>query len=409
MWLFRVGNWEGSRKKGHSLFMPTLRHRPASTPRWRRLAVASAVPPRVTAPSKCPFALAPEFSLPDPRPAALSPLGAALYSSETPSAPFNAAASLWLAAGVSGQNVPFRLVAGLRPLTHAEEFLNEDELFFGEIALKRAAFAARRTETLVAEERSLAAQVEVLEMFLDYLPQRYPSLYRVTGSGDGRTVSLSATGETLRLCDFVACPLELCARLVQEDLVLMRADDASPSHLHAPRDPPPYVLSAAAVVFSFADVGCRAGHPLPLIHAPVPGYEDQLSPLLNRTFAGLQVSKPLWRNNWALADTAALDMPSSGNEATRAALRRELPPQTRVLKAEFQTLRRLPTSNMILFTIRTYKQPMEELRAVPGAAAALAASLRGLSPQLRSYKGLVTEQAQEAMLTYLDEMAAGAH
>ena len=77
-----------------------------------------------------------------------------------------------------------------------------------------------------------------------------------------------------------------------------------------------------------------------------------------------------------------------------------------LLQVEYQTLRRLPHTRCILFTVRTLVEPVTELEGAPGAAAALAASLRGMSQVMRAYKGLLQPQAQDDMLAYLDSLTA---
>ena len=54
-----------------------------------------------------------------------------------------------------------------------------------------------------------------LELFLDYLPKRFPQLYRVEGEGAARVVHVALTGEAHRVADFAARPLELCGRIAQ--------------------------------------------------------------------------------------------------------------------------------------------------------------------------------------------------
>lgn len=271
--------------------------------------------------------------LAEPRPPKLSPLGEA--ASSVP--PVAATAHLWLAADMPGQaratlfaelsaqtylqDKPGRLVSGLRRLTHVEEFLNEEASVSGaQLALKRSALdsASRRSLCLACEPRSLPAQAECLEMLLDYLPKRYPQLYRVAGDGDARTISVATTGETHAVADFAACPLELCARIVQEDLVLMRASDLAPGEPEGPYGTlrgaqrgqdlahARAVMSAAVVVFSFGDLHKKLSQPLAFLQcvrymlviraaprstdkersAPVPGFEAELNKLLTKTFNG---------------------------------------------------------------------------------------------------------------------------
>lgn len=73
------------------------------------------------------------------------------------------------------------------------------------------------------------------------------------------------------------------------------------------------------------------------------------------------------------------------------------------LKTEYQTLRRLPKSGAILFTIKTIVQPMPTIGAE--AAKTLHKSLSGMRPELRAYKGVLGESAEE-LLTMLEGIMA---
>ena len=59
------------------------------------------------------------------------------------------------------------------------------------------------------------------------------------------------------------------------------------------------------------------------------------------------------------------------------------------LRVERQTLRRLPQSGAIVFTIRVYVTALEHLTSVPGALVALEAAVSRLSEKEAQYKGLV--------------------
>lgn len=200
------------------------------------------------------------------------------------------ARSLPLTRLLVGQDTPNRLVSGLRRLTHVEEWLTlVPATHAAELGMKRRAHDERLSSVCVAEPQSLAAQAECLEAFLDYLPKRYPESYSLAGAGAERAIAVAATGERHRVADFAACPLELCGRLVQEDLALMRA---LPEHERgADAAGNRHVLSAASVVFSFGGLADKMGKPLAFLHAPVPGYEADMAKLLNRTFDAIEVDK----------------------------------------------------------------------------------------------------------------------
>lgn len=57
-------------------------------------------------------------------------------------------------------------------------------------------------------------------------------------------------------------------------------------------------MAAACVVFSFAGLPAKLSAPLGALHVPVPAFQEELLKLVNRTFDGLDPTKPLWRNNW---------------------------------------------------------------------------------------------------------------
>ncbi|WIA12077.1 hypothetical protein OEZ85_012154 [Tetradesmus obliquus] len=319
-------------------------------------------------------------------------------------------ANFWLAAGKPGQDVPGKLVSGIHRLYEQGHFLLVDpQQLATELALKEEAMATKPHVVFAAEERSLPAQQECLELFLEVLPAYYPDLYRLEGEGAARSVTITfpdGAEKSYALADFADRPLELCGRLVQEDFALLRVSDEPGPHPQEAK----HVMTAASVCFSFHGLAEKLGTTTLSIHAPVPGFEEQLEKLLNRTFTALQPDKPIWRNNWAAAYTGDLTMPSynvGGPGAQLDAMGGTRPPAEALwLKTEYQTLRRLPRSKAILFTIRTMVQPMPEIGGE--AARVLHKSLSGMTPSLREYKGVPGEAADELLLLLEGIMAAEA-
>ena len=83
-------------------------------------------------------------------------------------------------------------------------------------------------------------------------------------------------------------PLITAARLVQEDLCLLRAGAEG------------YALAAAVVCFpSRWSLAEKAGKPLRAIHGPVPDYEAELTRPVDRFFDMLKPERPVWRANWS--------------------------------------------------------------------------------------------------------------
>ncbi|CAF1609460.1 unnamed protein product, partial [Didymodactylos carnosus] len=73
------------------------------------------------------------------------------------------------------------------------------------------------------------------------------------------------------------------------------------------------------------------------------------------------------------------------------------------LRCERQTLRRLPKSQDILFTIKTYLTPMSEVASDSAVAKRFATCLRNLPQSVANYKSLPV--FGEAVLGYLDSMS----
>jgi hypothetical protein len=83
----------------------------------------------------------------------------------------------------------------------------------------------------------------------------------------------------------VACDGYVQSHHRQEDLVLLRvADEPGPRPQEAQ-----HAMSAACVVFSFQGLQERLSATMLRIHAPVPGFQQDLDRLLARTFTALQV------------------------------------------------------------------------------------------------------------------------
>lgn len=315
-------------------------------------------------------------------------------------------AARWLNAGISGQDTAGVLRAGLKRLRGQKWFLVQDNkaTFNYELNLKQNALEnpERSPRVYVQEADSVSAQKEVLDLFLHYLPRRYPEYYEYDPHEE--TITVMPFQQKHSIQDYAERPLELCARIVQEDLVLMRPPRASDTSNS-------YAMAAAAVVFSFSELQQKLSKPVEWIHAPVPGFEKQLRKTLDLTFAKLlKVENPMWRNNWAIAPTGQLDEPLYGSEDATA--NRKLPGkptiealESKFLKVEYQTIRRLPDSGYLLFTVKTMADPLSGLREVPMAASCLAKSIRGMSPAMQAYKGIDNAETCEAVLEYLEMIA----
>jgi dimethylamine monooxygenase subunit A len=271
-----------------------------------------------------------------------------------------------------------------------EQWIEPDEHFVDEMAEKTDLLSQRHAEVVGMRPGSEAAQREVLSLLIDHMARRHPELIET----DGSQVTVVPTGATCRLDDWHDTAIDLAGRLVQEDFCLM-----------AP-GPGGYTLEAASLCFpSRWLLAEKLGHPMAAIHDPVPGFEEKLARPVDRFFEHLHVDRPVWRVNWSVNDDPTLFQPVRRQETDADEAITVANAGTRLfVRCERQTLRRLPSTGWILFTIKTHVDAVSTLHSRPEAAAGLASALRELPEGTRRYKNIAPYQA--ALLSYLDGLAA---
>lgn len=279
---------------------------------------------------------------------------------------------------------------GLKPLDPAD-WIDVDAHLAAHLAEKQRLFAAHPGEIMLAEPGTEAAQAEILALLAEHLPSRFPQHYRHTGSG----IDILPSAQHIVLDAPGVLPLWTAASLVQEDLLLMRKGEAG------------WHLAAGALAFpSSWSLREKLGRPMHEIHAPVPGFGPQTrnAMMIERMFDHLRPETPVIRWNWSLYGDDRLHHPESAHPD-----RPRFGPGARAesvfLRVERQTLRRLPVSRDILFTVRIYVDPIAKLEKHPTAvdiATALIEQLLALDAAQLDYKGLTLER--DKLVARLEEM-----
>ena len=194
-------------------------------------------------------------------------------------------------------------------------------------------------------------------------------------------------------------PLARAALLIQEDLVLMR------------KSPEGWRLVAASLCFPSAwNLREKFGKPLHEVHAPVPGFGGgtRNAGLIDRMFDNLRPDHSVMRWNWSLYGDAKLHHPASDHGLKKRFGDGNLAGNV-TLRLERQTLRKLPKSGDILFTIRIYVDPLEVLAKLPNGKAlaqAIADQIMAMSDEEITYKGFADER--ERLTRRLNQIAAQA-
>ena len=283
---------------------------------------------------------------------------------------------------------------GLKPLD-LDRWIEVDGHLIDHLAEKRRLYVEIPDKVFVEEDGTRDAQREVRDLIEAHLLATFPDTYRLTGAG---IEIIGAEGSKADI--FSDAPLVAASLLVQEDLILMRRDDSG------------WRLAAGSLCFPSSWLLVeKFGRPLQEIHAPVPGFGPGTRPaeLINRMFDGLQ-GRAVERFNWSIQADDALYHPLSNVERIdRATNRPSRFPDGDVnahafIRVERQTLRKLPMSRDILFTIRIHLDPLAVLARHPDRetlAASFAAQLLALDEAQLDYKGMTSDRDRLAVLLNL--------
>ncbi|PTW59620.1 uncharacterized protein DUF3445 [Breoghania corrubedonensis] len=286
-----------------------------------------------------------------------------------------------------GSKQPFSV--GLAPLD-LDDWIEIDDRLPAYLAEKTRLFTADETAVFGAEPQTLDAQAEVLALLLDHLPRHFPHLYTV----ENGAIHIAATGETYRMADFADAPLKLAALLVQEDLVIMRKG----------RDG--YRLVAGALCFpSSWSLREKFGQGMPAIHDNVPGFNNgRMGAIVARIFDNISPGSPVWRLNWSIYGDDDLHHPFAKSLEAQV----DQGAHDLFVRVERQTLRRLPRSGDVLFTIRIHVDPFTAFAKHPEGprlAASLCRQLLALDAAQLDYKGLTKER--DRIAATLVDLAGG--
>ncbi|MDX8432875.1 DUF3445 domain-containing protein [Mesorhizobium abyssinicae] len=298
-----------------------------------------------------------------------------------------------------GSSKPFTI--GLKPLG-LDQWLDVDENLPAHLAEKRRLYAEIPEKVFVEEDGTREAQQEVLDLVVAYLAAKHPGTHRGMSAGVEVIGAESGGGPTAALRE---APLVKASLLVQEDLILMRRDESG------------WRLAAGSLCFpSSWSLTEKFGKPLQRIHAPVPGFGPGTRPaeLINRMFDGLQ-GQAVERYNWSIQAGDALYHPLSNLQRIDRATNR--PSRFHdgdvdahaFIRVERQTLRKLPVSRDILFTIRIHLDALKVLARHPDRAtlaASFAAQLEALDEAQLDYKGLTSDRNR--LVAFLADMARAA-
>ncbi len=282
-----------------------------------------------------------------------------------------------------GSHPPFRI--GLHPLD-LNDWIEADKHLDFYLDEKERIAKLYPGKTFMAEPETDAVQHEVLQLISTHVEERFPQIYRRDGN------IMRVNGRQVHL-DGPAAKLQIAAQLVQEDLLIMRRDGTG------------WRLAAGSLCFpSSWSLGKKFSRRMEDIHAPVPGFgpATRNAAMINRIFDKLQLEQPVWRMNWSIYSDDQLFHDDRRAEHME---RQEIDAGV-FLRVEYQTLRKLPESGDLLFTVRIHIDPLSLLSEHPDRrqiCARFSGLLEALNVDQLSYKGLL--EHRDTLLAKLDEIA----
>ncbi|KAL8369635.1 hypothetical protein RB595_000122 [Gaeumannomyces hyphopodioides] len=288
----------------------------------------------------------------------------------------------------------YNVTMGLRSIK-PEDWIQLDSDYPKYHTEKARRIAERGDKCCTTHPEAYPAALELLDELAAYLPARYPTLFRRTAVG----VDNLWSGESFNLVErpLREDPMAICGRLVQDDLALV---------VERP-DGQYYLLAGSILLPGFWRLGDKFGMPLSRVHTSgdVPEFKEKLECGMTKFFRRLSPHELYARNNYFLQLDAGLDWsPSIGPEDD---------PNTSWgtadvcvdaaecwFRSERQSLRRLPRSGAVCFTIRTYFHPVAEVASEDYVPGRLASAIRSWGPDVAAYKG--RDKYQGVLLEYLD-------
>jgi dimethylamine monooxygenase subunit A len=244
-------------------------------------------------------------------------------------------------------NGPPRFDVGLRPIALADWLFPDDQAHW--LDQKNALINTRRDEVFAASSTSRPAQTEVAALI----------------SQAGRVCVGSDTD-----------PLIGAARLVSDDLVIIAQVEGQWKNTACCLCNPTF--------FSAQDA---YGKSLALLHEPVPDGDFGLAARIGRVFTNLAPDTILERHNWTVQWSDARYTPD-GTPLRAAAAQADTAQASDnlFLRVERQTIRKLPQTGAVLFTIRIRLTKLTDLLVYNDYNTAFAQAWKTAPQNVRDYK-----------------------
>ncbi|MCB0347358.1 MAG: DUF3445 domain-containing protein [Bdellovibrionales bacterium] len=264
---------------------------------------------------------------------------------------------------------PHKPSMGIKPLDLGQ-WIEVDELFSEHLRYKQT-LVNEHYETVIQQMPSASAAILETESELTkHLAKTFPDIYELNKNN----FLIKPTQQDFVIDNDPKEALRRIAQYTQEDFCLLS-------------NTAPVILEAGTVCFpSRWKIQDKIGKDTFGIHAPVPKFKETIGKPTASFLEMLPKDKPVWRMNWTLHDNYDLFCPEAQESHKDLDVNNVL--SETFIRVERQTLRRLPVSNYVLFSIRTYIYPVSLAISDPKRKDLLRRTLEGFPEDTAFYKGM---------------------
>lgn len=266
-----------------------------------------------------------------------------------------------------------------------EKFLDIDEHYLSEMKERSLVLKDMPHRCLAMEHMDLACW-DMIERCMVSLAEDYPEHFVLECDGDNWTWEnkLLDIKDSFVFGDSSTLPMppmEYIGRQLQGDFALLDQREGD-------------LFLDAGIITCPADwsLAFDAGMSFTEWHGPVPmAHSEGIFERALKYLTAIQVGKPVRRLNWTMTVNARMDTsPETYHEwgHERTSVTPENVGEKVYLRVELQVLDRMPRSNAMMFSIRTYLMSLEDIVSNPEWAKRLHRVMKTLPAPLIDYKGL---------------------
>lgn len=274
------------------------------------------------------------------------------------------------------KNSDYKLTMGIRNLD-AQQWLLVEPSYLRAIGNKKKIVTNTHPDypsdkdlasnTVLFTDEAVPAIKEFYNIVVNYMCEKYPMYFKMVENKLYNDITKeyipTKAGDEFSAREYML----YLANTIEEDFLILLKD---PTRVNE-KDGSEYFFKAGIFAFAagFAPVD-RFNKPLSFVHHPIPGYESKLKLSMNRFFNRIEPGQFVTRSNFSVQthNKYYVDDANKGHNLSKNQKQAPLDPskldfENQVhYRSERQTLTRLPESGAIVFTVRTYLEPLSVLK-----------------------------------------------